>query len=92
MTSTNQLMFRKKADTNDVLVATWLALVTNKAILSELTNKANEFRHLEQDDLTDIASLSSNPNTLLELKEILLANYGIQLIYERSMSGLKTDG
>lgn len=92
MASANKLMFRKKADTDDALVATWLALVTNKAILNELTNRANEFRPLEQDDLKDIAALSSNPKTLLELKGLLLANYGIHLIYEHSIPGLKTDG
>lgn len=92
MPSTNKLMFRKKADTDDALVATWLALVTNKAILIELTNRASEFRLLEQDDLTAIAALSNDPNTLLELKSILLVNYGIHLIYEHSIPGLKTDG
>lgn len=92
MASTNQLMFRKKANTDDILVSSWLALVTNKAILIELTNRASEFRRLEQDDLTDIAALSSDPNTLLELKNILLVNYGIHLIYEHSIPGLKTDG
>lgn len=92
MTSTNQLLFRKRAETDNSLVSSWLSLVTNKAILSELANKGNVFSTLKQNDLTDIVALSNDPKTLTELKNFLLVKYGIHLVYERSIPGLKTDG
>lgn len=92
MTSTNQQLFRKSAEADNILVSSWLALVTNKATLSVLANKVNNFIPLKQNDLTDIAAISNDPNMLTELKNILLNKYGIFLIYERSIPGLKTDG
>ncbi|MDN3379317.1 MULTISPECIES: ImmA/IrrE family metallo-endopeptidase [unclassified Pseudoalteromonas] len=86
-----KLLFRKKDDTNDYLVESWLAGVLNKAKAVELSFMTPEFKGLNKKFLSDFAKLSVNDEIYTHLPKLLFEK-GIILIYEPSFDGLKLDG
>lgn len=84
-------LFRKTDTVNTALVNYWLANVKKLANAILSVNKVPAFESLSKSQLKEIASLSSDPENILKLPE-LLASMGVVLVFEPSLDGLKTDG
>ena len=84
-------LFRKNATANDALYALWLSRISEIAKIKVLTTDIHEFQRLTKEDLKEIAHYSIDESLIKELPQIL-AHYGIILIYEKSIPGMKLDG
>ena len=84
-------LFRKNATANDALYALWLSKISEIAKEKILTTDIHEFQRLTKEDLKEIAHYSIDESLIKELPQIL-AHYGIVLIYEKSIPGMKLDG
>ena len=86
-------LFRKSKTANDFLAYFWLSKIELKARQIFIESDMQEFskERFNQDALFEISRLSPNINVLNELPEIL-ATYGIILIYEMAIPGIKSDG
>lgn len=85
-------LFRKKEDADSTKILVWLSSALNRARHEALSNSGIEFRGLTVDDLRHIAKLSSNKTNLSKIKTILLQEFGIVLVFEKSFHALKLDG
>jgi len=83
--------FRKRADSQNLIVAKWVSLIYNKSLMIIGSNSPVYFQGITKDYLRDVARLSPDPNVIKELP-IKLLKSGIILIYEPSLSSLKVDG
>ncbi len=86
-----QVLFRKNTTANEALFALWLSRVTNIAQKKYFTDHIPNFKGLSKDDLKKITKLSNKEASILELPA-LLAQYGVILVYEEGISGMKLDG
>lgn len=86
-------LFRKSKTANDFLVCFWLARVESKAKEAFLQSPQMTFdiERFNQDALYEISRLSSNVNAIGNLKNTL-AEYGVILVYELAIPGIKSDG
>ena len=89
--NTSKTLFRKNSTANEALYALWLSRVTNIAQNRYFTNQVPKFKGITKENLRECAKLSINENSIIDLPNYL-ANYGIILIYEESMTGMKLDG
>ena len=89
--NTFQTLFRKNTTANEALYALWLSRVTNIAQNRYFTSQIPEFKGITKDDLKECAKLSVNEDSVVDLPNYL-AKYGIILVYEESITGMKLDG
>lgn len=89
--TTNSEFFRRKSDASEALSTLWLSRVRLTAQMFIATNDVPEYQSLTPDNLFNFAKLSVRTESLPEIAAILLG-YGIVLIYERSLPGMKLDG
>lgn len=91
LSKSNQLFFRKTANSNAHLIESWLSGVFNTARVVELSFMTPQFKGLTKEYLSEISKLSVDENIFKKLPKILFEK-GIILIYEPSFDGLKLDG
>lgn len=84
-------LFRKKADANESLSRYWLARVSEAASFIEAWRSPPSFKFIDKKFLDNFARLSVEPENIKLVAEHL-ANYGIIVVHERSISGMKVDG
>lgn len=85
-------LFRKKDDAEATKTSIWLSMVLSKARDEALKNSRMKFSGLSGADLRQIATLSSDINSLHSIREILLDKFGIILIFEKAYASMKLDG
>lgn len=86
-----KVLFRKKTNASDALYALWLSRISQVAKNRLLEDNITKFEGLTKDDLKNIAKLSKDKSNILKLPSIL-STYGIILVYEKSIQGMKLDG
>lgn len=84
-------LFRRSNAASEALSAAWLARISELASFQRLLKNIPQFETLTAQDISEWVKLSNNPNSIIELPE-LLARKGIILIYEQSLTGMKLDG
>lgn len=84
-------LFRKSNSANMSLSSLWLSKVKSYAEVKLAAGGVSEFIGFSKNDMKDLAQLSPNVETLVNLPE-LLASKGIVIIYCKSLSGMKVDG
>ncbi len=84
-------LFRKNSTATEALYALWLSKISEIAKEKVIKGKVDHFEKLTKNDLNKIAQLSKEESYILELPDVL-ASYGIILIYEKSIPGMKLDG
>jgi len=85
-------LFRKSANAKEAAITYWIAQSRQlaKAHLA-FTPEFPRFEGITKEYLIEIAQLSIEPETLIQLPTILQAS-GIVLLFEKSLPGMKTDG
>jgi HTH-type transcriptional regulator/antitoxin HigA len=86
-----QTLFRKNNTAHEALSALWLSKVSKIAKEKIISHDISSFEGLSKDNLKSLAKLSINEASILDLPDIL-ATYGIVLIYEQGIKGMKLDG
>jgi HTH-type transcriptional regulator / antitoxin HigA len=89
--SSGKKLFRKKADASESLSRYWLARVSEAANFMEAWRSPPSFHSIDKQFLDNFARLSIEPENI-KLVEEHLANYGIIVVHERSIPGMKVDG
>lgn len=87
----NSVLYRRNLNANDALRLLWFSKVKVISNLFLAQNQIPEFRGINSDQLISISKLSADIDNLPKLASILL-QYGIVLIYERSIPDMKLDG
>ena len=87
----NPVLFRARVVADQALTMLWLSRVRATAQLFVALNEMPPFSGLTPDDMSKLSKLSKDVSNLSNLSEILLG-YGIVLIYERAIPGIKLDG
>src|SRR5471030_893569 len=85
------VFFRKHIDAKDALTTLWLSNIRSTAKFFIEFNKISEFKGINSEDLTRIARLSVDVDNI-KLLPAILAEYGIVLIFEPYLPGMKLDG
>lgn len=85
------VFFRKHIDAKDALTTLWLSNIRSNAKFFIEFNKIPEFKGINPEDLIRIARLSVNVENI-KLLPAILAEYGIVLIFEPYLPGMKLDG
>lgn len=88
----SRVLYRKKDDADSTKISIWLSSVLNHARRTALNNSSIKFKGLVVDDLRGIAKLSSDEKNLSRIREILLKEFGVVLIIEKSFTSMKLDG
>ena len=89
---TNHLtLFRKSAKANEKLLAIWLARASTQAEYLCLAEERHEFTGLTKNDLRKLVQLSVDPQIVRNLP-LILAGFGIILVYVYALPGMKADG
>jgi HTH-type transcriptional regulator/antitoxin HigA len=89
--STNSAFFRKKSDASEALKTLWLSKARQTARIFVALNDLPRFQGLTSEDISRVAKLSTDVSNLPKLASVLLS-FGIVLLYERSLPGMKLDG
>jgi len=84
-------LFRKRLDANESLAKYWLARVSEAANFIEAWRSPPAFKPIDTKFLEQFARLSVEAEHI-NLVEQHLANYGIIVVHERSIPGMKVDG
>lgn len=84
-------LYRKKADASDLLVGVWLSAVRRAAGWYVAANAPPIFEGLPKSVLADLPRRFCDPATLKEIGPFL-ANFGIVLVLEEVIAGMKLDG
>jgi HTH-type transcriptional regulator/antitoxin HigA len=84
-------LFRKKDDASSNYISLWLSRVRETAKIFALINRPPKFKGITLKDMAELTKLSKAPNNILVLQEKLF-DYGVILIYEKSLPGMKVDG
>lgn len=87
----NAALFRKKADASESLSILWLSRVRKIAHLYVGFNVIPPFEGLTSDDLSKLAKLSKDVDSLHGIARTLL-DFGIILIFEPAIPRMKLDG
>ncbi|MBJ6752697.1 ImmA/IrrE family metallo-endopeptidase [Geomonas anaerohicana] len=86
-------LFRKAENTNDFLVSFWVSRVETKA--KEVVIRSPGLKFVQEafgkEALFEISRLTRTVSVIRTLPEIL-AKYGIILVYEKGVPGIKSDG
>lgn len=83
--------FRKHQDANDMLGMLWQAKITLEASKILMRKAVKNFSEFKKSHLKEIAKLSVSIDNIVAMPEIL-AKYGIILIYQKSLPGMRLDG
>lgn len=89
--SSGTKLFRKKIDANESLARYWLARVSEAASFMEAWRSPPAFKQIDRQFLDQFARLSAEAENITLVEEHL-ANYGIIVVHERSIPGMKVDG
>lgn len=84
-------LFRRRVDASEALSRWWLAKARSGARWVTEASELKAFNGLTATDLQHIAKLSGDVRNLSKLRHIL-ASYGVVLVYEPSIEGMKLDG
>lgn len=84
-------LFRRRDDADEALAVLWLSSVKEISSIFIATNTVKKFEGLTPEDLGGIAKLAKDVNGLKRLQEVLMS-FGIVLVYERALPGMKMDG
>ena len=85
------VLFRKNIDAKDALTTLWLSNIRSNAKFFIEFNQIPEFKGISTEDLTQIAGLSVDVENI-KLLPTILSQYGIVLIFEPYLAGMKLDG
>jgi len=87
------LLFRKAKTANDYLVSFWVSKIESEAKKVFFKDPSISFDrgNFTEEALYGISRMSPDPSSVRALPA-LLKGYGIILIYERGLSGIKSDG
>lgn len=91
LSSQFKTLFRKNSSADDVLLTFWLSRISTLAKQKIVNGSVAIFKGLSKEHLKEIAQLSPDESNILKLPDIL-ATYGVILVYERSIPGMKVDG
>lgn len=93
VSSTKQkALFRKHANAKDASATYWISRCRQLAkVLIALTANFPTFHGLSKDNLVGITKLSVDPSKLLSLPSIL-REWGVVLLFEPALPGMKVDG
>ena len=91
--STGRALFRKSKSVNDIIISFWLSRIETQAKIKFINNPKIKFKKdsFKKDILVNLAKKSTDINVVKELPEHL-SEFGILLVYERGLPGIKTDG
>lgn len=91
--SKGNALFRKSSNVNETLISFWLTQVATQAKMKFIDSPNARFHRdaFNKDELVKIAKQSINIRSIKELPDYL-QQFGILLIYERGVPGLKADG
>lgn len=84
-------LYRKRDDASDVLTVLWLSAVRQTAGWFAAANETPAFKGLEKTFLTDLPRRFNDPASLVKLSAYL-APFGIILVCEGAIPGMKLDG
>lgn len=84
-------LYRKNASADESKTFLWLSKVKSKAQQQLMLNGGQSFVKLDKTELKKIIRMSVDESSLLALPEVLF-KYGVILVYERGVSGMKVDG
>ena len=84
-------LFRKATDTDENLLAFWLARARVEAERRCLAEECPAFTGLSKENLRKLARLSVDPQVVRKLPT-MLSKLGITLVYVYALPGMKTDG
>jgi len=84
-------LFRKNPEAKDSIAQYWLSHAREAAYFYEAWKKPPSFKGVDKKFLGDFARLSVDPNNIKKIEEIL-SGYGIIVVHERSIPGMKVDG
>jgi len=87
----NNALFRKSNASDAALLSVWLSKVRSTAEVNVISDSVPSFNGLSKQQLKDIARMSIDTDIIRALPSIM-AQYGIVLVYERSLSATKVDG
>lgn len=85
-------LYRKRIDAEETRVLTWISIAKESAKRTALLNSVNYEKALTPHDLSKIASLSNDTNSLKTIKEYLENEYGIILVTQKYLPSMKMDG
>jgi len=88
---TSSALYRKKDDSSDVLVGVWLSAVRRTAGWYVAANAPPAFEGLPKPVLADLPRRFCDPATLKEIGPFL-SGFGIVLVLEEVIPGMKLDG
>ncbi len=89
--ATGSKLFRKNAGADQSLSQFWLAKASEAANFLEAWRKLPKFESIDKEFLSHFARLSAEPNNIKTVEE-RLAEYGIIVVHERAIPGMKVDG
>lgn len=89
--NTNNILYRKRTDSSDLLVNFWLEKVRRLTTIYSACKSLPKFDGISKEFVRQIVELSPNVNNLLILGK-LLEEKGIILVIEKYIPGLKADG
>jgi HTH-type transcriptional regulator/antitoxin HigA len=84
-------LYRKSDSASKSITSLWLSKLKSQAEVNLFMNSISDFNTLSKENLREIAQLSTNVKVLTELPYIL-AGYGINLVYLKSLPSMKLDG
>lgn len=84
------ILYRKNDTADDLKICNWVSSLRYKADIVQSYNKV-EYKGITKKDISSLIKLSKNPERILSIPKILLS-YGIILVYENYISGMKLDG
>jgi HTH-type transcriptional regulator/antitoxin HigA len=88
----SRALFRKRDDSSDALVSFWLSQVISDGKLLAIKNPHKKFEGISEEDLSNIAKLSTDIKSTQSIQDILLEKFGIVLIIKPAYKSIKLDG
>lgn len=87
----NPTLYRKNLSADDALCSLWLSKVKFISKMFVAFNEIPAFTNFTPDDMARLSKLSVDPENLTKVASILI-NFGIVLVFERAIPGMKLDG
>lgn len=91
-TADQSVLYRKADSANEAFSLIWMSLVRKKALATCLANKMAYSRSVQIEDLSDISSFNPDVSSVHFLPQLLAERYGVILIIEGYLPGMKLDG
>jgi HTH-type transcriptional regulator / antitoxin HigA len=89
--ATSSKLFRKNSSADELLSQFWLARVSEAAKFMEAWRQPPKFKSIDKGFLNHFARLSVDPENIKTVEE-RLAEFGIVVVHERAIPGMKVDG